>query len=297
MAVSRRDFLAGAAASAASLGFVESVLAMKKAAPKMRLGVCDWSIGARGDVKSMSMAAEMGLEGVQISPSAPAATLSYATPKAQQAYKAASKKTGMAVASVGLTVTNGCPLATDDRGVAWLEQTIDAAAALGCRATLIAFFGKGSLQGRDKKLKAKDVDAVVEKLKAVAGRAKAKGVALGLENTLSGRDNLKIIERVGSDAVQVYYDIANSTAGGYDVPAEIRMLKGRICEIHLKERKGLLGKGQVKVEPIAKAVAQTGYGGWLILERAQGKKWAEKKAYLMANAAYARKVFGLSRPG
>ena len=33
MAVSRRDFLAGAAASAASLGFAESVLAMKKAAP------------------------------------------------------------------------------------------------------------------------------------------------------------------------------------------------------------------------------------------------------------------------
>jgi L-ribulose-5-phosphate 3-epimerase len=297
MTFSRRGFLAGAASAAASLGFVESLLAVKKMAPKLRLGICDWSIGARGDVKSMELAAELGLEGVQISPKAPAATLSYATAEAQQAYKAASKKTGMGIASVGLTVTNGCPLATDERGVAWLNQTIDAAAALGCTATLIAFFGKGSLQGPGKKLKQADVDAVVAKLKAVAGRAKAKGVMLGLENTLSAKDNLAIIERVGSDAVQVYYDIANSTAGGYDVPAEIRMLKGRICEIHLKESKGLLGKGQVKVEPIAEAVAASGYSGWLILERAQGRKWAEKKAYLMANAAYARKVFRLRGSG
>ena len=47
--------------------------------------------------------------------------------------------------------------------------------------------------------------------------------------------NLAIIDRVGSLMVQVYNDVGNSTAYGYDVPGEIRTLgNDRICEMHIK---------------------------------------------------------------
>jgi len=293
MAISRREFLMRASGTAAGAAFAGRLLAAAKGAAGLHVGVCDWSIGKGGRVEALEVAARIGLEGVQISPDGAKAKLSYATKKVQQAYKAAVKSTGMQIASVGLTVTNGCPLATDKRGVAWLEQTVDAAHALGCTATLIAFFGPGDLYDpKTKKLSAKAVDSVVEKFKAAAPRAKAKGVVLGLESWLSARENLKILERVGSDAVGVYYDIANSTARGYDVPAEIRLLKSRICEFHFKDNKGLFGAGQVKVEPIAKAIEEIGYKGWLILEQAHG----DAATYFRKNAAYVRKTFGLKAP-
>jgi len=274
-------------------GFVETLLAMKRAAPDLGVGVCDWSIGLRGQPRgAVEWCAKAGLDAVQISPNGAAEKLSYAAKKVQTEYNKLARDTGVRIASVGLTVTNGCPLATDERGAGWLVQTIDTAAALRCTATLIAFFGKGSLKAR-KALKKKEVDAVIGKLKEAAPHAKAKGVYLGLENTLSARENMMIMDKVGGDRVQVYYDIANSTNGGYDVPAEIRMLKGRICEFHFKNTKGAFGESGVKCEPIAKAIRETGFKGWLIMERSFGK---DRMAYFRKNATYIRKLFALPAP-
>jgi len=295
MVTSRRRFLAGGAAAAAGAVLVRRLMAMKQAGdlPALRIGVCDWSFGARGPA-AFEKAAAIGLEGVQVSPRAAAETLSYATKAEQDEYLKAVKDTGVQVASLGLTVTNGCPLATDKRGPAWLTQTIDAAAALGAKTTLIAFFSKGSLlDEKTWKLKDRDVDAVVARLKDAAPHAKDKGVILGLESWLSAKDNLAILDRVGSDHVQVYYDIANSTVRGYDVPAEIRALKGRICQFHFKNTKGYFGQDGVKCEPIAEAIRQIGFAGWLVMERSFEKDAA---AYFRRNAEHIRKLFGLKAP-
>jgi len=293
MATTRREFLGASAAGLAGLGLVRELLAMKQDSPKLTVGVCDWSIGLRGEpAKAMAWCADAGLDVLQVSPKGADATLSYATKEVQAEYAKAVKLTGVKVCSAGLTVTNGCPLATDERGAAWLTQTVDAAAALGCSATLIAFFGKGALKGKGG-LKAAEVDAVVGKLKDAAPHAKAKGVYLGLENTLSAKENLAIIEKVGSEQVVVYYDIANSTGNGYDVPAEIRLLKGRICEFHFKNTKGAFGEAGVPLEPIREAILETRYRGALVMERSFGK---DQKAYFRQNAATIRKLFGLPAP-
>ena len=290
----RRMFLAAAAAGGAGLCGLDEICAAKKRRGRKRklwVGICDWSLKVKGR-KSLELAGSIGLDGVQISPLEAAEVLSYSTRAEQKMYAAAVKDTGVRIASVGLNVTNKYPLATDPRGPGWLIQTIDAAAAMGCKATLLAFFGNGALMdGNTKKLKKKEIDSVVGRLKDAAPHAKSKGVYLGLENTLSARDNITIMDRVGSDYVQVYYDIANSTKNGYDVPAEIRMLKGRICEFHFKNTDGVLGESGVKCEPIAEAINEIGYEGWLVLERSFGD---DPLAYFKQNADYIRKLFALS---
>ena len=52
---------------------------------------------------------------------------------------------------------------------------------------------------------------------------KAK-VLLGLENTISAEDNLRIMERSKSKAVKTYYDVGNSTNDGFDIIKELRLL-------------------------------------------------------------------------
>ena len=87
---------------------------------------------------------------------------------------------------------------------------------------------------------------VVKRLKAVAPKAEKAGMILGIESWLSAEGHLDILNRVGSKAVQVYYDVCNSNDRGYDIYREIRQLgRERICEFHFKENGALLGQGKV----------------------------------------------------
>ena len=90
-------------------------------------------------------------------------------------------------------------------------------------------------------LDTKKVQRVVEVLRQIVPRAEDSGVYLGLENTLTARQNMDIIEQVGSDMVKVYYDVGNSWNYGYNVPEEIKLLKNTmICEVHIKDPKARL---------------------------------------------------------
>lgn len=280
--MSRRTFLA-----AASLGPALIAAGRPPARRKPGLGICDWSSGKSGP-EAMDVARDLGLEGVQISPASAADRLSYAEKSVQEAYRKKSQETGVAVSSLALTLSNEFPIATDPRAPAWLEQTIDATADLGCRAILLAFFGNGDLT-QGKELKRKEIDAVVERLRDAAPRAAKRKVVLGIESYLPADELLRILERVGSDSVGVYYDIANTTSRSYDVPAEIRRLKGRICEVHLKDYKGALGSG-VALPAIAKAFRDTGYRGWYVLENSVGR---DRQAYVRDNVRPAREALSI----
>ncbi len=286
MTISRRNLIAGTA----TLPWLAACRSLQSEhdGGRIRLGICDWSIGARGDPSGFDTAKAMGLEGVQISPRRAEERLSYADAAIQESYRTRARETGVAVASLGLTVTNGCPLATDDRAVSWLEQTIDATHAFGCTAILVAFFGKGDLT-RGSELKKKEIDAVVDRIKAVAKRAEEKKVVLGIESYLSARVLLGILDRIASPAVGVYYDIANTHSRGYDCAQEIRLLKGRINEFHFKDNKGALGEGS-PVEAVSKAIREIDYAGWIIFERQHGK---DRNAYFRKNAEISRRLLGL----
>ena len=111
-----------------------------------------------------------GLDGVEIGVGGPADTLQIADPAVRQQYKDEMKETGLVISSFMMGLLNSNPLASDPRGPAWLEQSIDAAKDLGAEVILVAFFGKGSLLDGDQ-LKQADVDVVG---RAIEGRRAAR---------------------------------------------------------------------------------------------------------------------------
>ena len=100
----------------------------------------------------------------------------------------------------------------------------------------------------------------------------------------------ELVERVGHDAVRVYYDIGNSTSNGYDVPAEIRMLGDRICQFHFKDGGHYLGEGNVAMKPVAEAMNAIGYKGWVVLETSVPSK--DRDADFRKNANFVRGLLG-----
>jgi len=246
-------------------------------------------ISARHFGGDLEAAGQAGLDGVEIGVGDPADRLRIADPACRKTIKEQMKATALAVSSLSMDLLNGNPVATHPKGLAWLEQTVDAAKDLGAAGILVPFFGKADLL-EGKELKRDAVDALVGRMKEIAPRAQKAGVALGLENTCSAKQNLQILDRIGSDAVGCYYDIGNSTCAGYDVPAEIRQLKGRICMIHFKDGHHYLGEGKVKMQPVGEALKEIHYAGWIVLETACPSKNAV--ADCKRNADFARKLMG-----
>lgn len=288
MQTTRREFLyrsgggLAAAALLARLGWAQE--------SKIRLSACDWSIRA-ADPSGLEVAKQIGLDGLEISAGDPADVLKIGDAEYRKQYTAAMQETGLVVSSIAMGLLNNAPFATEPRGPAWLEQVIGAAKDLDAKVILLAFFGKGDLL-KDKKLKEDEVAAVVERLKVAAPIAKDAGVIIGIENTLSGADNLRILEQVGHESVRVYYDVGNSTYNDYDVPAEIRALGDRICQIHFKDGAHYLGEGEVQMEPVAQAIADIKYSGWVVLETAIPSK--DRDADFKRNADFVKGLLKLA---
>ena len=283
--ISRRVMLRAAAAGVAGGAWASRRRADAADADdvgKVRIGSCQLGLPD---------ARKAGLDGVEVGVGGAADTLRIADPAVRQQYKNEMAQTGLVISSFMMGLLNEYPLARDPRAPAWLEQSIDAAKDLGAGVILVAFFGRGSLLDGDQ-VKKDDVDVVVQRLQAAAPRAKEAGVILAIENTLSAPQNLEILQRIGHDSVRIYYDVGNTTRMGYDVPAEIRRLRDRIAMVHFKDGRGYLGEGEVKFEPIAAAIQDIGYQGWIVLETSNPS--GDAVADARRNAGFIRKLLGIN---
>jgi L-ribulose-5-phosphate 3-epimerase len=288
--LSRREMIARSARAAAWLALAADCAPLFAAPGKrrFRLGACDWSIGKMGDPRAFDVAKEIGLDGVQVSLGTDANNMRLRQAEVQQEYKDAARKNGLQVASLAIAELNRIPYKSDPRTIPWVSDSVDVCKALGVRVVLLAFFSNDDL--RDD---AAGVDEVVRRLKAVAPKAEKAGVVLGIESWLNAQQHIEILDRVGSPAVQVYYDVCNSNDRGYDIYKEIRQLGKRICEFHAKENGSLLGQGKVDFHKVRAAMDDIDYRGWVQIEGAVPRGKPMLEAY-QANCKFMRGILAES---
>lgn len=250
-----------------------------------KIGVCDWTAGQQGKVDSFAVAKRIGVDGVQLSFNTADDESLLCRVEEQKKFLAEAEKQQVQIASIGIGRLNDIPLkGGDPRPERWVSESIDVCKAMGVNVVLMAFFVKGDLLG-DKR----GTDVVVEKLKRIAPKAEKAGAYLAIESWLSAEEHLDIIHRVGSPAVKVYYDVANSNKKGYDICKEIRMLGEQIVEFHAKDYDGLYGKGSIDFPAVREAIDDIGYRGWLVIEG--GKTPLGLEPSLRYDAEYLRKIF------
>src|SRR5689334_17924795 len=109
--ISRRSMLCRSAAVTASLALDSSSVSLLGApeSRRFKIGACDWSIGKMGDPAAFKVAKEIGLDGVQVSLGTAANNMRLRKPEAQQEYKEAAGKEGLAVASLAIGELNEIP--------------------------------------------------------------------------------------------------------------------------------------------------------------------------------------------
>jgi sugar phosphate isomerase/epimerase len=223
--------------------------------------VTDWNLKQEGKIESIALAKELGFDGVQVSIGKGTDKVPLSDPALQKRYLDESKRVGLPIESLCLEILHRNYLKSDPLGQRWVADSIPIARAMGVRVVLLPFFGKGALDTTA------EMDRVGDTLKEIAPAAEKAGVILGLEDTISARDNVRIADRTKSPAVLTYYDVGNSTKNGFDVVEEIRWLGGaRICEVHLKDNPHYLGEGQIDFKAVVDALSDVGFDGWAQLE-------------------------------
>jgi sugar phosphate isomerase/epimerase len=255
----RRSFInAGASTALATLGL--PALA-SEAKVRFKIGVTDWNLNLEGKIEAIALAKQLGFDGVQISIGKGTDKLPLSDPGLQKAYLDESKRVDLKIASLCLEILHKNCLKSDPLGQRWVADSIPIAKAMGVRVVLLPFFGRCALETPA------EMDRVGDILRELAPAAEKVGVILGLEDTMSARDNVRIMDRTQSSAVLTYYDVGNSTKNGFDVVKEIRWLgKARICEVHLKDNPHYLGEGSIDFKAVIDALADVGFDGWAQLE-------------------------------
>ncbi len=284
--ISRRTMLGRSAQVAAFAAAAAQFRPLLAAATSrwFKIGACDWSLGKRCDPAAFDVAKEIGLDGVQIEMGNVANQMHLRRPEVQQTYRETAQRTGLEIASLAIGEMNNVPLKSDPRAAEWLADSIDVCKALGLPLVMPACFNKGNLDMS----KTDEIDHLVGVLKDVAPKAEKQGVLIGVENYLSAEDNMRIIDRVGSPALKVYYDVGNSTDKGRDILKEIRTLGKRICELHAKDGRNMLGQGRIDFKEVRKALDDIEYSGWIQLEAAAPHSLV---ADYKANRQYLKDIF------
>jgi L-ribulose-5-phosphate 3-epimerase len=277
--LTRRRLLRSLAAAsvAARAGFA--------AKSKLRIGVTDWNLNLGADPQSVPLAAQLGFDGVQVSFGRKLidGKLPVDNPEVIAHYLELSKTYKIPIDGTCVDKLHDNGLKSDKLAPRWVLDSIRLTQALHTKVLLLPFFGKWALETQP------EIDHTVEALRELAPEAVKAGVILGLENTISAQDNARILDRVASKNVLVYYDVGNSTKAGFDPVKEIRWLgKKRICQIHLKDNPHYLGEGTIQFAPILHAILDIGFSGYANLETDVHP--ATLEADMRRNLLYVRKL-------
>jgi sugar phosphate isomerase/epimerase len=276
--MTRRDLLA--AALAAPL--------VRAASTKIPIGITDWNLRLSANPEAIPLAARLGFDGIQISCGRRLVDdkMPLDDPEVIARCLALSRQHKIPLISTCADRLHDNGLKSDPLAVRWVRDSIRLTHSVGTHVLLLPFFGKWALENRQ------EMEYTGDALRDLAPEAEKADVILGLENTISAEDNVRIMDRARSKNVLVYYDVGNSTNSGFDVVKEIRWLgKQRLCQIHLKDNPNYLGQGKIQFVPIMAALREIGYNGYAVLET-DSKSPATLEGDMKRNLGYIRGVQG-----
>jgi sugar phosphate isomerase/epimerase len=255
--ISRRTLIRSAALAALARPVVRA------AALPFHIGVTDWNLRLGAKPEAVALAAQIGFEGVQVSFGRKIVDdkLPVDNPELIDRYLSLAREHKIAINGTCVDKLHDNGLKSDKLAVKWVRDSLRLTKALNTGVLLLPFFGKWALQTQEEK------DYTGDALRDLAPEAEKAGVILGLEDTISAEDNVRIMDRARSKNVLVYYDVGNSTSAGFDIVKEIRWLgKDRICQFHLKDNPNYLGEGKINLPAVLQAMKDIGYTAWANLE-------------------------------
>lgn len=295
----RRSFLRGTTAALGAGLLANFAAPLRAAAPiahneRYKIGVCDWMILKRQKLGAFKWTKDIGADGVEVDMGSLGQRDTFdnqlANPEIRQQFLDTARDSGLAICSLAMSGFYAQSFAERPTVPRMIGDCIDTMATMNVKIAFLPLGVRSDLV-QHPELR----PAVVERLRAVAPKAEAAGVILGIETALDAAGEVALLDEVGSPAIRSYFNFANALQNDRDLLAELRTLgRDRICQIHATDEDGVLLQDNQRLDmrAVKATLDDMNWSGWLVLERSRDARDARNvlKNY-GSNAAYLKSIF------
>jgi len=308
--ISRRRFLGGAAAAVAA-GWISGCQPFKRqpeaqlgvkpyTGQRYKIGVCDWMILKRQKLGAFKWTDRIGADGVEVDMGSLGQRETFdsklADPAVRQQYFDTAKEFDLEICSLAMSGFYAQSFAERPTVYRMVQDCIDTMVLMNVKVAFLPLGVRGDLV-----LHPELRPAIVERLKTIGSKAEKAGVIIGLETALDAAGDVKLLEDIGSPAVQIYFNFSNPLQKGRDLHQELRTLGAeRICQIHCTDEDGVWLQDNTRIDmpKVKQTLDDMGWAGWLVIERSRSAKNARDVVWNFgANTRYLKSIFQAGQPG
>jgi len=273
----------------------------------MRLAICNEIFQGWSQEAVIDYCAELGYEGLEIAPFTLSKTVGEISPQQRRMIRAAAGRAGLAICGLHwlLARTEGLYLnhpeaAVRERTSSYLCDLVDCCADLGGKIMVL-----GSPQQRNilPGLTAQQAwDLAAQTLAGVVARAESQGVVICFEPLSPTETNfintsgeaVRFARQFNSAAMKIILDVKAMCSEAEPIPRIISQSWPHFAHFHANDKnlKGP-GFGEIDFGPIAGALREVGYGGWISVEVFKFEEGPE--AIAKGSLDYLRRYFGGSK--
>lgn len=261
---------------------------------RYKIAVCDWMILKRQKLGAFQLTKDIGADGVELDMGGLGARETFdnklADPAICRQFEEEANRLNLEISSIAMSGFYAQSFAERPGVDRMVQDCINTMQQLKVKVAFLPLGVQGDLV-QHPELRPQ----IVKRLKAAAAQAEKAGVIIGIETALDATGEVKLLEDIGSPAIQSYFNFANALEAGRDLQKELRILgKERICQIHCTDKDGvwLQDNPRIHLPKVKQTLDEMGWSGWLVIERSRNAQDPRNvKWNFSANTAYLKSVF------
>lgn len=262
---------------------------------RYKVAACDWMMLKRQKLGEFKLSHEIGADGVEMDMGGLGKRDTFDNKLHQVYFQELFKKTAaeyqIEVPSIAMSGFYGQSFLKHRNYRVLIDDCIKTMQVMGAK---IAYLPLGGC-GNDWKTDDEQRRRLVSRLHVAGEMAHSEGLVIGIRTGLSAKEDIKLLEQINSEGIQIYFSVQEALDNKRDLYKELKTLgRKRICQIHITETDGvtLPHSKNIDMHRVKEQLDKMGWSGWLVVERSRdaGDVRNVKKNFGM-NIRYLKEVF------
>ena len=262
---------------------------------RYKVAACDWMMLKRQKLGEFKLSHEIGSDGVEMDMGGLGKRDTFDNKLHQVYFQELFKKTAaeyqIEVPSIAMSGFYGQSFLKHRNYRVLIDDCIKTMQVMGAK---IAYLPLGGC-GNDWKTDDEQRRRLVSRLHVAGEMAHSEGLVIGIRTGLSAKEDIKLLEQINSEGIQIYFSVQEALDNKRDLYKELKTLgRKRICQIHISETDGvtLPHSKNIDMHRVKEQLDKMGWSGWLVVERSRdaGDVRNVKKNFGM-NIRYLKEVF------
>lgn len=262
---------------------------------RYKVAACDWMMLKRQKLGEFKLSHEIGADGVEMDMGGLGKRDTFDNKLHQVYFQELFKKMAaeyqIEVPSIAMSGFYGQSFLKHRNYRVLIDDCIKTMQVMGAK---IAYLPLGGC-GNDWKTDDEQRRRLVSRLHVAGEMAHSEGLVIGIRTGLSAKEDIKLLEQINSEGIQIYFSVQEALDNKRDLYKELKTLgRKRICQIHISETDGvtLPHSKNIDMHRVKEQLDKMGWSGWLVVERSRdaGDVRNVKKNFGM-NIRYLKEAF------